>query len=151
MAPMDLLIAALVIAGWLTVWIRSRSMLIRKCAGLRLEFQRQIESLSVSVKALEKAAAVPSYAAPSRTALEEDTTARTRARAQASEAQTTEEITPETLATITETITALIGRKIHVRSVKTLPTPHALANPWAQHGRAVVQASHNFSQRKREP
>jgi hypothetical protein len=108
-------------------------------AELREEFQRQIESLSLRIKALEERAA-PS--APS--------TKTTESLAESATEQTTEEITPETLATITETITALIGRKVHVRSVKILPTPPALANPWAQHGRAVVQASHNFTQRKRE-
>jgi hypothetical protein len=137
MAHMYLLTAALVIAGWLAVFISLRRTLKRTCADLRLEFQRQIDSLSASVRALEQAAdtrgtAVSAVSSPG-------------------EAQAPEEITPETLATIAETIAALLGRKVHLRSVKILPTPDAIANPWAQHGRAVVQASHNFSQRKREP
>jgi hypothetical protein len=109
-------------------------------AELREELQRQVESLSLRIKALEERTH-PS-AMSSLGAVEPLT--------ESAAAQTTGAITPETLATITETITALIGRKVHVRSVKILPTPPALANPWAQHGRAVVQASHNFAQRKRE-
>jgi hypothetical protein len=109
-------------------------------AELREEFQRQLESLSLRIKALEERAAASAMSSPKTV----------EALAENAAAQTTGAITPETLATITETITALIGRKVHVRSVKVLPTPPALANPWAQHGRAVVQASHNFTQRKRE-
>lgn len=109
-------------------------------AELREEFQRQVESLSLRIKALEERAA-PSAISSKGTV---------ESLAENAAAQITGAITPETLATITETITALIGRKVHVRSVKILPTPPALANPWAQHGRAVVQASHNFTQRKRE-
>jgi hypothetical protein len=53
------------------------------------------------------------------------------------------------LATIAETVAALLGRKVQIRSVKILPVPDAIANPWAQRGRAIVQASHDFSQRSR--
>jgi hypothetical protein len=110
-------------------------------AELREEFQRQVESLSLRIKALEARATPSAMSTPGKV----------ESLAENAAAQTTGAITPETLATITETITALIGRKVHIRSVKVLPTPPALANPWAQHGRAVVQASHNFTSRKREP
>jgi hypothetical protein len=138
MTDMYWLVAALVIAGCLAVFISSRLMLTRTCAGLRLELQRQIDSLSAKI-----------------TALEETASARTAALApgkiEASAAPgASDEITPETLAAIVETITALLGRKVHIRSVKILETPNAIANPWAQHGRAVVQASHDLAQPKRE-
>jgi hypothetical protein len=110
-------------------------------AELREEFQRQVESLSLRIKTLEERAAPSALSSPETV----------ESLAENAAGQTTRAITPETLALITETITALIGRKVHVRSVKVLPTPPALANPWAQHGRAVVQASHNFTSRKREP
>jgi hypothetical protein len=132
------LVAALFIAGCLAVFISLRFMLMRTCAELRLEFQRQIDALSAKI-----------------TALEEKASARTaglaRGKIEASAVPgASDEITPETLAAIAETITALLGRKVHIRSVKILETPNAIANPWAQHGRAVVQASHYLAQPKRE-
>ena len=135
MAYMYLLTAALVIAGWLVVFIGLRRTLKRTCAELRPEFQRQVDSLSARLEVLERAA--------------DTRTATASAVLSPREAQAPEEITAETLATIAETITALLGRKVRIRSVKILPTPDATANPWAQQGRAVVQASHDFSQRSR--
>jgi len=135
MGLMYLFTAALVIAGWVEALISSRRMLQRSCAELRLEFQRQIDSLSASVRALQQAADARTATAPEVLSLREG--------------QAPGEITPETLGTITEAVTALLGRKVRVRSVKILPTPDAIVNPWAQHGRAVVQASHDFSQRSR--
>ncbi len=135
MAHMYLLTAALVIAGWVVVFIGLRRTLKRTRAELRHEFQRQIDSLSARLEVLERAADTRTAAAP--------------AVLSPREGQAPGEITPETLATITEAVTALLGRKVRVRSVKILPTPDAIVNPWAQHGRAVVQASHDFSQRSR--
>jgi hypothetical protein len=144
------LIAAVVIAGGVALFISSRSALQRACTELRLEFQRQIDSLSARIGALERAAAARTSGAPfSAAAGKMESSAENAVSPTAAQAQATEEITPETLATITETITALLGRKVHVRSVRILPAPDATANPWAQHGRAVIQASHDFSQRSR--
>jgi hypothetical protein len=142
---MYLLIAVLVVAGWVAVFISSRSALNCTCAELRLEFQQQIDSLSAKIGALEQAAGARSPGAISAVAA----AGKMESSAIAAQAQAPEEITPETLATITETVSALLGRKVHVRSVKILPAPDVAVNPWAQHGRAVVQASHDFSQRSR--
>jgi len=145
------LIAGLVIAGWMAVFVSSRRMLKRTCAELRLEFQRQIDSQSAKIEALERtakpraASPVSAVAAPGKT----ESSPGNVASPNATRTQAHEEITPETLKTITETVTALLGRKVHVRSVKILPAPDATVSPWAQHGRAVVQASHDFSQRSR--
>jgi len=147
---MYLLTAALVIAGWLAVFISSRRALKRTCA----EFQRQIDSLSASLRALQQAADARTAAVPIIAVAESgkiESSAGIVAPPIAAQAQAPEEITPETLATIAETITALLGRKICIRSVKTLPTPNAIVNPWAQQGRIVVQASHYLASRRREP
>ncbi len=149
MANMYLITVTVVIAGWVVLLIVLRRGLARRGEELRLEFRQQIDSLSASVTALERAIAARTEATE-----RESTVANagvpSEAVAQGSVTQASDEITPETLATITKTITALLGRKIHVRSVKLLPTPDSGSNPWAQNGRAVIQASHNFSQRKRE-
>jgi hypothetical protein len=143
---MYLLIAALVIAGWIAVFISSRRALEWKCA----EPQRQIDSLSARVRDLEQAAEARTLSAVAES-VKTEPSAGTAVPSVAAQSQALEEITPETLATIAETVTALLGRKVRVRSVKLLPTPDAIVNPWAQQGRAVIQASHNLSERRREP
>ncbi len=130
MASIYVLIAALVIAGWAAVYIALQRMLKRECAELRREFQRQTGSLS-NVKTLERTTGAGSAGA-------------------STQASAAEEITPETLRTITETVSALLGRKVRIRSVKVLPTPDPTISSWAQQGRVVIQASHNIAQRGRE-
>ncbi len=128
MAQIYILIAVLVIAGWAAVYIALERRLKQTCAELRREFQRQTDSLS-NVKVLERTAGTGSAA---------------------TQASAAEEITPETLLTITETVSALLGRKVRIRSVKVLPTPDPTINSWAQQGRVVIQASHNIGLRGRE-
>jgi len=123
----EMLIGALLIAGWVMVYIVSQREVKRACASLRFELQRQIDSLSETVKALERSAT-----------------------AQPHRVTGSGEITADTLAEIDMTITGLIGKKAMIRSVKLLQTPNAAANQWAQQGRVVVQASHNLAQRGRE-
>lgn len=149
MAHMYLLTATLVIAGGVVLSIALRRGLARRCEELRLEFRRQIDSLSANVTALERTIATRNAPAKGESTVT-SAGAASEAVAQGPLMQVSDEITPETLAAITKTITALLGRKIHVRSVRLLATPDAASNPWAQNGRAVIQASHNFSQRKRE-
>ncbi|HWY59827.1 MAG TPA: hypothetical protein VNZ03_35520 [Terriglobales bacterium] len=150
---MYLFTAVLVIAGWLAVLISSRRTLQRRCAELRLEFLRQ-DSLSASVTALEQAVDARTATAPISAVADSgkiESSAGIAAPPIAAHAHVPEEITPETLATIAETITALLGKKICISSVKILPTPNAIVNPWAQQGRVVVQASHYLASRRREP
>jgi|ERR1700722_4884251 len=121
----QMLIAALVIAGWLTVYLSLQRRLRGGCADLRADLQREINSLSEKVIALERSsAALRGLQAP-------------------------EEISPDTLAAIRRTVTDLFGKKVRIRSAKLLQTPNA-ASQWAQQGRVVVQASHNLTQRGRE-
>ena len=49
-------------------------------------------------------------------------------------------ITPELLAVITAAVTSFLGVKVKIHSAHLLPP----ASPWAQAGRAIVQASHNL-------
>lgn len=130
---MYLLTTAIIIAACLAVFVGLRRTLKRMSAEFRLEFQRQVDSLAARVAVLEHEVDAPAVPAA----------------LSATEAQAADEITPETLATIAETVAALLGRKVQIRSVKILPAPDAIANPWAQRGRAIVQASHDFSQRSR--
>jgi len=139
------LIAALV-ATWLALLIGSRRMVKNTVAELRLEFQRQLDSLSEQVKGLEEAAGARTAVVATGKTYSSDAPS---APAHAAVTPGSDEITPETLARIAETVTALLGRKVRIRSVKILPTSDAVANPWAQQGRAVIQASRNFASRRR--
>jgi hypothetical protein len=125
----QILIAALVLAGWLMVYISSRRGVKRACADLRAEFQRQIDSLSETVRATERSA---------------------KAQEHGQGVEGAEEITPDTLAAIAKAITGLLGRKVRIRSVKMLQTPSTVASQWAQQGRVIVHASHNPAPRGRE-
>jgi dsDNA-specific endonuclease/ATPase MutS2 len=46
----------------------------------------------------------------------------------------------ETLAVIAVAVTAYLGKKVKIRAARFVPT----ASPWAQTGRAIVQASHHL-------
>ena len=121
----QMLIAALVIAGWLTVYLSLRNRLRRGCADLRADLQREIDSLSEKVVGLEQSSAALRGL------------------------QASEEISPDTLAAISRTVTDLFGKRVQIRSVKLLQTSN-VGSQWAQQGRVVVQASHNLTQRGRE-
>ena len=54
-------------------------------------------------------------------------------------------ITPETLAVIAASVTAFLGKKVRIRSARTLQTPYAVER-WARQGRLMVQTSHNLGQ-----
>jgi len=160
------IVAALVVAGWAAAYVGSRRALKRTCdqirAEVRLESQRQIDALSENVRTLERRgeiAAAPASAieVPDRKPMDSakpmpstDPHGPVAGAAATGSAATTEEITPEILRTITETVTALLGRKIRIRSVRILQTPDAAASSWAEQGRAVIQASHNLIQRGHE-
>lgn len=53
-----------------------------------------------------------------------------------------EEITPATIAVLAAAITTYLGKKVRVRSARRI---YPGGNPWAQQGRAFVQASHNLT------
>jgi|ERR1700686_607435 cytoskeletal protein RodZ len=135
--------AALVIAGWTVLFIISRRTIQRRCAQHRTEFDRQIEALSAQVRVLQEASDAATQEKSKSTSEGKDKDEATPLTG------VSDEISPETVAMISQTITALLGRKIRVRSVKLLQTPTTTANSWAQQGRVVIQASHNLSQRGR--
>ncbi|CAK0754857.1 conserved hypothetical protein [uncultured Gammaproteobacteria bacterium] len=64
-------------------------------------------------------------------------------------AQSTEEVSPETLVIMAATITAFLGKKVKIRSARLVQTTYDTANPWAQHGRVFVQAASHDLRRLR--
>ncbi|MDR3437053.1 hypothetical protein [Telmatospirillum sp.] len=59
-------------------------------------------------------------------------------------ATSAEEVSEETLVLLAAAATTFLGKKVRVRSAKMLQTPYEIINPWAQHGRVFIQASHQL-------
>ena len=59
-----------------------------------------------------------------------------------------EKVTPEVLVTIAAAVSTFLGKKINIRSAKSLQSPYEVINPWSQQGRVFVQASHNLRSRR---
>jgi hypothetical protein len=115
---------------------------------MRSEFQKQIDNLSTAGPASEAAptdqAEVAAALTASRVSKIELVAAKPPALAGSSlvAAHDPEEIPPEAEAAIKATLTAFLGQKVQIRSVKLLADPNAAAT-WVTQGRAAVHASHN--------
>ena len=51
-------------------------------------------------------------------------------------------IAPETIAIIAAAVTSFLGKKVKIRHARRIDSG---TTPWAQQGRAIIQASHNLS------
>ena len=58
------------------------------------------------------------------------------------------ELTSETLSVIAAAVTEFLGKKVRIRSARTLMTPNPV-DRWTRQGRVMVQTSHNFPRRGR--
>jgi hypothetical protein len=58
------------------------------------------------------------------------------------------EVTPEMIVILAAAATAYLGKNVRVRSAKMLQSPYEIVNPWAQHGRVLIQASHMLRSRR---
>jgi hypothetical protein len=58
------------------------------------------------------------------------------------------EVTPEIIVMLAAAATAYLGKNVRVRSAKMLQSPYEIVNPWAQHGRVLIQASHMLRSRR---
>src|SRR4051794_25416926 len=52
------------------------------------------------------------------------------------------EVSTDLLLVISAAVAAFLGNKVHIRRVRLM---NAEVSPWAQQGRAFIQASHNLS------
>ncbi len=143
-----MLIAVLVIAGWGAAYFALRHTIKKCCEEFRHEFQDQINILHTRIRLLDRAVAAQ-QASPSVPKLTHTSDARPAPPIAWPTPATSDEVPPETMAVIAETVTGFLGKKVRIRSVKRLPAPGtpALAQaegaePWAQHGRVLVQTSH---------
>lgn len=95
----------------------------RELASLRAEFDSRVDSLEKKI-----AGATPSPTKPPAPL--------------SSPAQTKAEVTPETIAIIAAAVTSFLGKKVKIRHARRIDSG---TTPWAQQGRAIIQASHNLS------
>ena len=145
----DLLIAGALIA---VAYFTLRSEFRRTLAQLRLETDRQFDSLTSTIKALQRQvaelsqtpAAIKPVAAPVSAPLAKVEPAASATKAAVPQA---EEVTPEMLIVIAAAVTAFLGKKVRIRSAKMFQSPYEIVNPWSQQGRVFVQASHNLRSR----
>jgi len=52
------------------------------------------------------------------------------------------EVSPEIVAIIAAAVTAFLGKKVKIRHARRIDSG---TTPWAQQGRAIIQASHNLA------
>jgi hypothetical protein len=91
------------------------------------DLRSEVAALKAEVAALKAEPGEPAAAAPVAPA-----------------AAASEEISAETLVILAAAATTYLGKKVRVRSAKMLQTPYEIVNPWAQHGRVFIQASHHL-------
>jgi hypothetical protein len=93
----------------------------RELARLREDFDSRVAALE------EKIAAATPDGAEIREAAPEPTKA---------------EVTPEIVAIIAAAVTSFLGKKVKIRNARRIDLG---TTPWAQQGRAIIQASHNLA------
>ncbi len=145
-----MLTAVLIIAGWGVAYVALRQTVKKCCEEFRHEFQDQINTLHARVRLLDRAVATrQATALPFVAPKAEFSDARPAPPIAWPTPATSDEVPPETMAVIAETVTGFLGKKVRICSVKRLPapgisapTPADGAEPWAQQGRVLVQTSH---------
>jgi hypothetical protein len=144
------LIIVAVVVGSVLPYVFSLRAFRRNLTDVKDETTRRLNLLSDAVKRLEKeivglrrsglgesAAATGLVTSPQSPAIRKMETREQKA----------EELTSETLVVLAAAVTAFLGKKVRIRSAKMLQSPYEIVNPWAQQGRAIVQASHNLRPR----
>jgi hypothetical protein len=105
--------------------------------GALAELEEQVADLTRMMARLRESVASATLPQPSRITQNNGTVATPPANA-------SEEVSPEMLIVIAAAVTSFLGKKVRIRSAKMLQSPYEIVNPWAQQGRATIQASHNF-------
>lgn len=131
-----ILVALLVLGGWAATYIALRLAMRRKMEDFRRQLREtrdQINALNETITKM-RAEVVEPVVVPSASPVD-------------AEPVPESEISPEMLVIIAAAVTTYLGKKVRIRSAQLLQTPYELFNPWAQQGRAVIQASHDLTQR----
>lgn len=142
----DLVIAAVLVGFGCVVTYVSLQRKLRRMASDQLTTEHQLNALTGTLKALEARVAELSQPPVVRPAavLAPQAEVLPPAPKEAVRPKQAEEVTPELLVVLAAAVTAFLGKKVRIRSAKTLQSPYEIVNPWSQQGRVFVQASHNL-------
>jgi hypothetical protein len=148
----SILIAVLAVAvGCGLTYVGLQRAFRRALAELRTETDRQLSALTGTLKGLEtRVAELAKAPAAIRPATVPAAAPAAKVEAPAAKAavdRKQEEVAPEIMVVIAAAVTAFLGKKVRIRSAKTLQSPYEIVNPWSQQGRVFVQASHNLRSR----
>jgi len=149
-----IVVALLVLAGWVVMFITARRMLKRTIEDFRREMDERVNSLLLSIKAAQaqaeetRKASVAAATPAQPLAKPQSTPVAVPGPQPVSHAvEEPQEVPSDVLLVIAAAVTAFLGKKVRVRSSKMLQTPYEIVNPWVQQGRVVIQASHNLGPR----
>jgi hypothetical protein len=117
------LTAVIVIAGWIAGYLVLRWVLQRSINKVRAELEGEIEAFHHA----------PDPAANSGNGFPT-----------VGPVQNLDELTPETVSALGQSLSAFVGREVRISSVKKLPVSYAMSNPWAREGCVLVQNSHQL-------
>lgn len=118
-----MLTVVIVIAGWIAGYLVLRWVLQRSIRMVRAEFEKEIEVLREAPSQTETSGNGFSKVGP---------------------VQNLDDLTPETVSALGQSLSAFVGREVRISSVKKLPVSHAMGNPWAREGCVLVQNSHQL-------
>ncbi len=148
--------AVLVASGCMLTYLFLRSSLRRSLDKKQRETDRRLESLAAILRSIEarleeqgEVASMQAAAAPEFTMEAEQgfTSAPSPAIEEEPVRRQSSELSPETMAMLTEAVAAFLGKKVRILSAKLLESPNEVVNAWSQQGRVFVQASHNLRSR----
>jgi len=148
------IVAALIVVSALITHLSSRRTLKRASEDARQQLELRLEGLTGAIAELETrvaeltsmTAALSAAEAINSIATSMETSNASHANGTTSQslAQTKEEIPTEVLIVIGAAVTSFLGKRVRIRSAKMLQSPCEIVNPWAQQGRATMQASHSL-------
>ena len=125
-----MLTALIVIAGWIATYFVLRWMLQRSISKVRAEFEKEIETFYHTPEQPEAWGHAGLSASHGLTDM--------------NPAQQFDDLTPETVSALGQSLSAVVGREVRISSVRKLPVSYAMSNPWAREGRVLVQNSHQL-------
>jgi hypothetical protein len=116
-------------------------VLVEALAERQQAADRRLSELGALVEALQARIAGLTRAAPPAAA---PTAVQAKAVAPAPAKPPSAEVTPEMIVMLAAAATAYLGKNVRIRSAKMLQSPYEIVNPWAQHGRVLIQVSRNL-------
>lgn len=134
-------VALLITAGCAASFFLSQRALRRTILRQQDEMEQRIDALNAALKALDARIVLFPTPPVQITAI----TTEASAPSLVGEAlREQEQVSPEILAVIVAAATALMSRRIRLRSARALQSPLEAASAWSQQGRVFIQTSHNL-------